>query len=231
MDIVEEVSLPSCGLIYDKEIKWNNRLRAPRLCDKGIGDLTRKNKLQAGILDKTLLEPLGMSAYDLHTADFLYLNLIQRQMSKGNKPYKIKIKCAKCGYENFIDFDLSKLSITRLKEKPIYEYKGLDERTYALNFITPRILDDAREQADVFKEKYPDSDQDVYVQELLRLLIKNVDGRELTFSQMTGVISDLYLEDVDGIIVEASKAGFGVDLKQETKCQGCGRMIPFNLPV
>lgn len=231
MDIIEEVSLPSCGLVYDKEINWNNRLRAPRLCDKGIGDMTRRNKLQAGILDKTLLEPLGISAYDLHSADFLYLNFKQRILSKGNKPYKIKIKCAKCGHENLIDFDLSKLSITRLKEKPTYEYTGIDEKTYTLNFFTPRILDDAREKANDFKEKYPDSDQDVYIQELLRLVIKAVDGREYTYSQMTGIISDLYLEDVDGIITEASKAGFGIDLRQETKCEGCGRMIPFNLPV
>lgn len=231
MDIIEEISLPSCGLVYDNEIKWNNRLRAPRLCDKGIGDMTRRNKLQAGILDKTLLEPLGISAYDLHTADFLYLNLMQRQMSKGNKPYKIKIKCSKCGYENVFDFDLATLSIDRLKEKPVYEYTGLDEKVYTLNFITPRILDDAREQADLFKERYPDNDQDVYTQELLRLLIKEVDGRDYTYSQMTGIINNLYLEDVNGIIVEASKADFGVNLRQETTCQSCGKIIPYNLPV
>ena len=229
-DLIEEVSLPSRGLVYATEVKWNNQLRAPRLADKGIGDLTKKNKLQAGILDKTLMEPLGISAYDLHTADFLYLNVRQRLLSKGNKPYKVKVKCSRCGFEHVIDINLAELEVKQLKEKPDYTFKTLDEKVIEYKYLTPRAFDDARDAADQYKEDFPDADQDVYLQELLRRIIVTIDGVKPTHSQMTGLINNLYISDVDDLLAKVMNVEFGVVLDRSMKCT-CGKKIEYTIPV
>lgn len=231
MDLIEEVVLPSKGLVYDKEIKWSNRLRAPRLCDKGIGDLTKRNKLQASILDKTLLEPLGMSAYDLHTADFLYLNFVQRQIAKAGAPYKIKIKCQKCGEEQLVDFNLDNVKVNYLSEKPEYKYTTLDGSEIEYTYLTPRKIDEAKEAADLYKEEFPGADQDIQLQELLRSIILKVDGVKPTHSQMTDFINNLYVEDSDRLLEKIMNIDFGLDLNQTAKCSKCGKTINFILPV
>ena len=232
MDLIEEVVLPSKGLVYNKEIKWSNRLRAPRLCDKGIGDLTKVNKLQASILDKTLLEPLGMSAYDLHTADFLYLNFMQRQIAKAGKPYKIRIKCQHCGAEQEIDFDLNNLKINYLSKKPKYEFKTLDGELIEYTFLTPRKIDEAKEKAELYREEYPgDDEMDIELLELLRSVIVKVDGEKPTYSQMTDFIKGMYIDDSNEFLAQLMSVDFGLDLNQTAKCSKCGKTIKFILPV
>ena len=231
MDLIEEVVLPSKGLVYSQEIKWKNRLRAPRLCDRGIGDLTKKNKLQASILDKTLLEPLGMSAYDLHTADFLYLNFMQRQIAKAGQPYKIKLKCSHCNSEQIVDFDLKNLKITYLSEPPKYTYTTLSGEEIEYTYLTPRKIDEAQEAAEQYKEEFPEAEQDVGLQELLRSVILKVDGIKPTHSQLTEFIKNLYIEDSDRLLEQLMNINFGLDLNQSVKCPKCGKTIKFILPV
>ena len=233
MDIIEEVQLPSKGLVYDKEIAWKNRLRAPRLCDKGLGDMTRKNQLQANILDKTLVESLGISAYDLHYADFIYLNFKQRQLTMGNKPFKIQVKCSnpKCQVLHKLDIDLSEIDIKFLEEKPEYLYTTLDGDEIEYTFATPRIFDDAKVNSEEFKETYPETEVDTQFQELLRLLIKRVNGGKKTYSQMTAFISNLYMSDIMEILNNATNVDFGLNLDKSIKCPNCGKRIDFTIPV
>lgn len=233
MDLIEEFTLPSKGLVYDKEIKWQNRIRAPRLKDKGIGDLTKKNKLQAGILDKTILEPLGISAYDLHTADFLYLNFKQRHLSSASKPYKVRVKCPFCQTQQDLDVDLGNIKINYLQEKPSYEFTTMDGETLKYTYLTPRKIDEAQEAADLFKEEYPETDQDVQLQELLRAVIVSIDGVKPTHSQMIDFISNMYIEDSEKFLTELTTVNFGLDLNQSAKCSNpnCNRPFNYILPV
>lgn len=232
-DIITEVSLPSRGLIYSKEIQWENQLRAPRLKDKGLADTTRKFKLQANILDNTLEQPLGISAYDLHTADFTYLNMRQRQLSKGGKPYKILVRCKGCGKIHKIDVDLSQLDVVALKEKPEYVFETTNGEKIRYNFITPRILDDSVSKAASFREEYPEIELDdgsLKTQEFLRLIIKEVEGKRLTYPQMTEFISLMYIDDVDALIYQAGIAEWGIQFTKELTCD-CGKLVVYEIPV
>lgn len=232
MDIITEFELPSRGLVYGKEVKWKNRIRAPRLSDKGIGDTTKLNLLQATVLDKTILEPLGISAYDLHSADFLYLNLVQRLLSKGKKPYKIHSICPKCKTENSIDFDLTQLNPVVLKEKPKYEYTTLDDNVIEFTYLTARAFDEIRENVLEFKETYPETDTDVNTQEILRKIIVRVDGNRPTYSQMTEFIQSLQISDIDELLTQVFHPNFGLDLtKNKHKCSKCGKVFEYDLPV
>lgn len=234
-DIITEVKLPSSGLLYSEKINPNNQLRAPRLRDKGLADTTRKLKLQANILDKTLVQPLGMSAYDLHTADFVYLNMRQRQLSKGAKPYKIMVRCsrASCGKVHTLDIRLDEIEVKYLKKIPEFEFNTSEGNLIKYNFITPRIMEESRTNALEFKEQYPDTDcglEALETQEFLRLLIDKVDGKALTYAQKTDFISNMLLEDVDAFLETVSSFDFGLQFRRSFTCS-CGKKIVYDLPT
>ncbi len=233
-DIMTEVSLPSNGKLYGEDVQWKNRLRAPRLKDRGFGDSTRKLKLQASILDKTLIQPLGMSAYDLHTADFLYLNMRQRQLSKGDAPYKVAVICNGCGTRHELSIKFEDLEVKRLEAPLKLSYKTMEDDELELTYLTPRMLDDCVDNANAYKEEYPECDlsfEDLKTQELFRFVIKKVNGQKLTYAEMTNFISNLLTEDISGIFNVLDSYDFGVQLVQEFKCTNCRKKIRYTIPV
>lgn len=233
-DISVEVRLPSGGKLYGKTIQWENKLRAPRLRDKGLGDTTRKNKLQATILDNTLVQPLGMSTYDLHTADFLYLNLKQRQLSKGNTPYKVGLTCPDCKKKIDVSVPLDELEVRYLTEVTPLEYKTLDDHELELTYITPRMLDECTDKARAFQDEYTDTElsfEDLRTQELLRFVIKKVDGKRLTDPQMTDFIQNMFTTDIDGVFDLLNDFDFGIQFIREEECPKCHKKIKYIVPV
>jgi hypothetical protein len=231
--ITKDFELPSRGRLYGKDIKWKNQLRSPRLCDRGFGDIIQKNKLQASILDKTIVEPLGMSTYDLHPADFIYLNFIQRQLLKGAAPYKISVICKSCGKKHDLDIDVTDIKILPLKESGLSPMvvKVDDETEVTVTYATPRILDDIKAGVELFKEEYPNADGDIETQEYLRKVITHVNGARLTYTQATTFIQNLFLSAVEEIINASTTYEWGVQLLRKHRCDACGKMIAFNLPV
>ena len=232
-DIITEVTLPSKGLIYSKEIEWQNQLKAPRLRDRGLADSTRKLKLQANILDNTLVKPLGISAYDLHTADFTYLNMRQRQLSKGAAPYRVLVKCKKCGKLHKVEVDLSALKVNLLKDKPKYTMETISGDIINFTFVTPRILDDSVVNALLFREEYTEVEMDeesLKTQEFLRLIIKDVNGQKLSYARMTDYIGSMYISDIDELLKKARETDFGIDFLQSFPCD-CGNTVVYEVPV
>ena len=232
-DIITEVSLPSKGLIYNKEMTWQNQLKAPRLRDRGLADTTRKFKLQSNILDNTLVQPLGISAYDLHTADFIYLNMRQRQLSKGSAPYRILVKCKNCSKLHKVEVDLSDLPVVVLENKPKLEYETRSGEIVHYTFVTPRVIDNADINAKLFREEYPDIELDeeaLKTQEFLRLIIQDIDGKKLTKAMMTDFIQSMYIEDTDELFNIATQANFGVQFRKELECD-CGKTVVFDIPT
>lgn len=228
MDLIEEVSLPSEGKIYEKEIKWKNQIRAPRLCEKGIGDLTRKRKLQANVLKKCLQEDLGIDPYDLHTSDFVYLNLRQRMAARGNE-MDLTLVCQSCGARSPITVDLSKLNITKPKLPFDLIYKTADDHEIKLRYFTPRILDDIKQAVEDFKEQFPEADQNISLQETCRAIIVTVDGEKKTFTQMTHFLLNCYEIDLIRMIDKAAATNFGPQLIQRKKCPNCGEEIVYSV--
>lgn len=232
-DIITEVGLPSKGLLYDKEIQWQNQLKAPRLRDKGLADSTRKLKLQAGILDSTLVQPLGISAYDLHVIDYIYLNMRQRQLSKGSAPYRILVRCKKCEKIHRVPIDLSQLEVVTLKDKPNYTITTMDGDEVVFTFTTPRILDDLIDNAKAFREEYEDTTLSLdylQTQEYLRLIIKSVNGQKITYAQMTNFIENLYMDDSKEILERSRTGDFGVQFIQSFQCD-CGNTVVYEIPI
>lgn len=228
MDLIEEVHLPSEGVIYKTQIEPDNRIRAPRLSDRGIGDLSRKNRIQADVLNKTLLNPLGMDAYDLHISDFTYLNLRQRMAAKGSE-MDLTVRCGHCGFTENITVDLSELRINPAKTPFDLTYTMKTGEELELRFFTPRILDSIRTNIDKFKDQFPEATQDISLQETCRALIVSVNGETKTYSQMTSFLLNSYEVDLVAIIDKAAATNFGPVLTQRRKCSKCGQEIVYSV--
>ena len=227
MDLIEEFSLPSEGKIYKTEIKWENRIRAPRLCDKGIGDLSKKNKIQAGVLEKCILEPLGINPYDLHSSDYTYLNLKQRMAAKGSK-MMLDIRC-QCGNHQEEEIDLNEVKIVKPKLPFDLNYTMATGEEIELRYFTPRILDQIKDNVSRFKEDYPDATQDVSLQETCRAIIVSVDGEKLPYSQMTNFLLNSYEVDLINMIDKVLSTNFGPVLIQKRRCSECKNLITFSI--
>lgn len=231
MDLIEEFTLPSGGSIYGKEVNPSGRIRAPRLCDKGIGDLSRRNKIQAETLNKTILEPgIGIDCYDLHTSDFVYLNMIQRMASRG-KDMDLTVTCGKCGRKHQVTVDLSKVEIKKPNLPFDLTYETHDGDTLKLRFFTPRLLDQIRENTENFKEEFPAATQDVGLQELCRALIVEVNGEKRPHSWMTSYLLNSYEVDLMGIVNKVTATNFGPSLIRKMKCENsrCKSEIVYSI--
>lgn len=228
MDLKEPFKLPSKGKIYSREIEENYTIRAPRLKEKGIGDLRKKNKIQAEVLKKCLEPTPELDPYDWHVSDFTAANLAQRVAARG-KDMRLNVTCPKCKFTEEITIDLSKLENTKPKLPLDLTYTDKEGRVIKLRFLTPRILDSIKDNTAEYKEQYPEADWDVSLQETCRALIVDVDGEKLTYSQMTNFIIESYEVDLLGMIDKVVSNGFGPSLIQKRPCSNCKNEIVFTI--
>ena len=217
MDLKEPFTLPSEGKIYKVKMNPEFTIRAPRLCDKGIGDLRLKNRVQADVLKKILDPTPEVDPYDWHTSDFTAANLAERLVS--------------CGHSQKVVVDLSKVKSTKPKLPLDLTYNAKNGDTIELRYFTPRILDSIRNNIETFKDEYPDATQDVELQETVRALIVSINGDKPTHSHLTNYILNSYEVDLFGIIDKAISTNFGPILTQKMKCgnRKCQATITYSI--
>lgn len=230
MDLKEPFTLPSEGKIYKVKMNPEFTIRAPRLCDKGIGDLRLKNRVQADVLKKILDPTPEVDPYDWHTSDFTAANLAERLVSLGNL-MEIMVTCRVCGHSQKVVVDLSKVKSTKPKLPLDLTYNAKNGDTIELRYFTPRILDSIRNNIEAFKDEYPDATQDVELQETVRALIVSINGDKPTYSQLTNYILNSYEVDLFGIIDKAISTNFGPVLTQKMKCgnRKCQATITYSI--
>lgn len=227
MDLKEPFNLPSDGKIYGKEVTAEYTIRAPRLKDKGIGDLRFRNKIQSECLKKCLEPTPEVDPYDWHTSDFTAANLAQRMVARG-KNMPLLVKCT-CGHQEEIEVDLSTLKINRPKLPLDLEYETRSGDIVQLRFFTPRILDSIKVNIDKFKEEYPEATQDLSLQETCRAIIVSVNGEKLPYSQMTNYLLESYEVDLNGMVDKVFSTNFGPVLIQTRNCSKCKKLLTFSV--
>lgn len=228
MDLKEPFKLPSEGKIYSKPLTSDYTIRAPRLCDKGIGNTNKKNKIQSEILKKCLEPTPEIDPYDWHTSDYTAANLAQRIAARGDK-MKLILRCSRCGNTEEIEVDLSQVKVNPPKLPFDLKYTTADEHEVELRFFTPRMLDTIKDNAAKFKEDYPEATQDVGLQETIRAIIVSVDGEKIPYSQMTNFILNCYEVDLYRMVDKVVSTNFGPELIQKRRCSNCGEVIPFTI--
>lgn len=231
-DLKEEFNLPSEGKeeVYGKKITSEYTIRAPRLSEKGIGDLTRKNKLQAEVLYKCLEPKPEIHPYDWHTGDYTAANLKQRIAARG-KMMPLIVRCSNpnCKREERIEVDLDQVKITKPKLPFDLTYETSQGEKIELRFFTPHILDDIRINTEKYKKDYPEADHNISLQETVRAIVVSINGEKKPYSVMTNWIMNCYEVDLINMIDKATSNNFGPVLVQSFTCPECGKETLYSI--
>ena len=231
-DLKEEFNLPSEGKeeVYGKKITSEYTIRAPRLSEKGIGDLTRKNKLQAEVLYKCLEPKPEIHPYDWHTGDYTAANLKQRIAARG-KMMPLIVRCSNpnCKREERIEVDLDQVKITKPKLPFDLTYETSQGEKIELRFFTPHILDDIRINTEKYKKDYPEANHNISLQETVRAIVVSINGEKKPYSVMTNWIMNCYEVDLINMIDKATSNNFGPVLVQSFTCPECGKETLYSI--
>lgn len=234
--IAERYTLPSHGLLYDKEITPEIKLRSMTVRDemKRLAPVTDGTiyRNMAEIIDSCLIEKPGISAYDMCIGDYQFLLHKLRIVTYGPE-YKIECKCPVCHDwdEHLVNLEDLKLhEITEFdRQKELFITLPVSKKVVELNITTPRMLDNIEKEVNRVSKQYKKqneemSDIDWHLLYQLVYSIKTVDGQKLSISDKETFCNKLVGRDYNAIINALDKldekVGLGATL--EVHCNNCG---------
>lgn len=243
--IAEKYTLPSHGLLYDKDINPDIKIRSMTVRDEMKRQSPANDgtiyRVLAEVIDDCLVEKPGISCYDMCIGDFQFLMHKLRIVTYGPE-YKISCKCPNCG--NFDDYivNLENLSLDELKDFDKDKYLKLElpvsKKTIELNYNTPRILDSIEKEVDRVAKQYNKQNKEIssvdwHLLYQLVYAIKTVDGQKLSVTQKETFCNNLVGRDFNAIINKLNELDekVGLGLMFTIKCNNCGldMSVPFRL--
>lgn len=228
--ILEGFTLPSKGLIYNKNINPNIKLRSMTVRDemKRQSPSDRPyNKMASMIEDCIIGEKLPISVYDMSIGDYEYLLHKLRIVSYGPN-YKMMVICPNCNKVINDEINLDELKIRDFDEKDFNDSLNIHldgcNKDITLNFQTPRILDEIDIKAKELKKKTPNSNIDFTLISTLLYAIDTVDGIALSYTEKYTFVENLQVRDMNKIINRINLVNRKVGLDTDNiviKCKEC----------
>jgi len=234
--IFESFTLPSKGLIYNKEINPHVTLRSMTTMEemKRLSPTDTPYKVMSDIIEDCMQEKPAIHVYDMALGDYQFLLHKIRIVTYGPE-YKMLVKCNECGAVTESIADLDSLAVNEyttdiIKQKLITLPKT--NKQIMLRFQTPHDLDQiAYLSAEMRKKTKQNIDYSVLY--TLMSLIETVDGQTLDPLSMEEFIKNLPSKDANYILNKANKlsSAIGVDNQVTIKCGSCGAemKIPFRI--
>ena len=235
--IVEECTLPSLGKIYTPKINPEVKLRSMTTVEEmrrlAPSEHTYKNLCE--LIDDCMVEPIGMSVYDMHLADYQYLLHRLRIVTYG-VDYKYESSCPWCGQTTNGEVDLTTFPIKYFEDglfdNLVKFTLPVSKKEIEINIQTPRNVDNVNKLARDNKHRYSSSAESLFIYTLMSM-IKTVDNEKLDVIQLERFVKSLPMKDTNFIIKHAEKIveSFGMDTTLKVKCSGCGLdyTVPFRI--
>lgn len=218
------VMLPSKGALY-QNVNPNVTLRGMTIRD----EIIRLNaseydyKPLADMLDRCILNDIGISSYDMCLGDFQYLLFQLRALTYGSS-LTLSSRCPYCGMvqESVIKIDdipLQETTIQDLQDVANIELPVTKERI-TLNTTTPRILDKLTSEVKKGKRKGKGSEPELFLK--LSACIGSIEGVGEDFD-IDMWLEDLPMMDVNTILQHSAKLDnmIGMDLTRVVTCNTC----------
>ena len=243
--IAERYTLPSHGLVYEKEINPEIKIRSMTVRDemRRNGPVTDGTiyRNMAEIIDSCLVEKPGISSYDMCIGDYQFLLHKLRIVTHGPE-YKIECKCPVCKSwdEHIVNLETLQLSeLTEFdREKELFITLPVSKKVIELNITTPRMLDNIEKDVTRVAKQYQKqgkdmADMDWHLLYQLIYSIKTVDGQKLSMTEKETFCDKLVGRDYNAIIKALDKldekVGLGATL--EVHCNNCGfdMTTPFRI--
>lgn len=230
--IAEEFELPSKGLIYEKPVKSQVKLRSMTMRDemKRTSKSDRPNCLLAEIVEGCMVEKPAIPVADMCLGDYEYLVHKLRLVSHG-EIYEMTALCPFCGNVEDLKVNLDQEEVKEFDEGKFKDLLTVklpkSGKEITLYYQTPRIVDTIKLKAEEARKKA--ADQSLDYERLIKLqeLINTVDGAKLNYIQKENFINNLPANDVVKIEQRIDKINDYIGLKNDIKfkCGKCGEEV------
>lgn len=233
--IAENYTLPSKGLVYQKEINPNVKLRSMTTQDemKRLSHSDLMYKVLSEIIDDCLIEKPDISAYDMCIGDYQYLLYKLRTVTYG-ADYKIETKCPICGTVHKDTINLDNLKVLEYSED-LRKYLSVTlpktQKKVDLRLQTPRMLDEIKSKSSQLLNSSPDMQSEPAFLLTLQSLIVKVDGEVLDPVKLESFIRRLPMMDTNYILKTIEKVNIGIDNNLSRTCKKCKYQYDFTFPI
>ena len=225
-----DCTLPSLGKLYDVEVNPHITLRSMTTMDemRRLSPSERPLKVLCDIIDNCMIEPCGISSYDMIIGDYQYL-LHQLRIVTYGTSYPIVNTCPKCLHMNENVVDLSQLNVLEYTE----DFSNLllvelpkTKHTVKLRMQTPRLIDDVTVKSNELKKRQKSDSNigDTTFLFSLYSLIDEIDYAKANIVEVEKFIQTLPMADTNRILKRAEKLvdKVGLDLSLKVECTACG---------
>lgn len=226
--IAETYELPSKGLIYDKKVEPSVKIRSMTTEDemKRLTSSDKPYKILCDIIDDCIVDPIGISSYDMHLGDYEFLLHKLRTVTYGAE-YKMSVTCPICGNVSEVTCNLDELQVNAYDE----DFEKLREVTLPktgkiieLRFQTPRVLDNIQARKKDIMKKNPEMLVDPGFLLTLTSYIKSIDGQVLREDQIESFVRKLPMGDANYLLNKAQELNdrIGLNTNFDCTCKHCG---------
>lgn len=234
--IVDNVTLPSLGKVYNKEINPNVSLRSMTTADemKRLGNSERPLQQMSSIIEDCLVDKPGIPVYDMILGDYTYLLMRLRIVTYGTK-YTMNSICPFCGNAETETVDLDDLFVLQYNEN-IEKYREVDlpisQNHIVLRMQTPRMMDDIDAQIKDAK-RYMPKDVDSAFLFTLKNSVHSVDGEVLDATRKEQYLKSLPMGDTNVLqqYIERLNNAIGFDSRIIAQCESCGMSFTSNFYI
>lgn len=212
--IAETYTLPSRGKIYSVPVEAQVKLRSMTIEEemKRLSHTDTPYKTLCEVIDACIVDPIGISSYEMCLGDYQYLLHRLRVVTYGPK-YPLSSVCPVCGKVNKNTLDLDEIEILSLDtDEKLKDFNSLLELTLPktgkhlkLKFQTPRDLEEIAREEKEWKEKNPDNPLNISYLFTLRHLIESVDDKHPNSILLDNFLRKLPMADSNLLIQRASK--------------------------
>lgn len=226
--VAENYELPSKGKVYSEKINPVIKLRSMTTEHEmqRLNHSDRPLKTMADIIDDCMVEPCGISSYDMCIPDYQFLLHKSRIVTYGPE-YKAIHTCPLCGTQLNETINLESLEVKQFDESMnkylSFELPRTKDRI-SVKIQTPRMLDNIQIRAKEKKKQMASFRGDF---EFLITLLETVDlvnGEKINDFQLEEYLRKLPMMDSNYIINMANEftKSFGLSTDREIICDGCG---------
>lgn len=234
--IYESFTLPSKGMIYDKDINPVVTLRSMTTMEemKRLSPTDTPYKVMSDIIESCMENAPDIHVYNMSLGDYQFLLHKIRTVTYGPN-YKMMVKCKDCGEITESIADLDSLEVNEWTEDLLDQQiitLPKTNRQIELKFQTPRDLDQIAYKSKEMKKKTKQN-IDYSVMYTLISLIKKVDGSVLDPLSIEEFVKKLPNMDANYILNKATALNKKVGLNNtiSIKCSQCGAqmLVPFRI--
>lgn len=231
----EIISLPSKGWGYPENSQLSGgelKIKLPTGKDEAL--LSSQNLIRKGVMIDEFLKALildNVNYDDILIGDKNYITFAARRLAFGNN-YKVKIECQKCGEEQEIDIDLSKIPIKETpelfemdKSQTLFQFKlPVSKKIVFFKLNTTKLQNEMDQRIKAMRR--PD------MQVLIRtaVLIERIDDKT-QFKDIYEELMNIPSRDTLTLRNYIKTLSPDIEIKHKHECKSCYRQQEVFIPI